>query len=217
MVLGAAGRPNGSCAVKITNIKQQVKRPDRYSIYVDGKFAFGLSEAALLESRLVGGQEIDATQLATLKKDAAADKAYGNALRYVAMRPRSTWEVQTYLRRKEVDEPLADQIIERLRRVDLIDDLSFARAWVANRRLLKATSKRKLRLELMQKHVPEQAIETVLREDETDEHDVLRQLIERKRRRYPDDTKLMQYLARQGFGYDEIKRALQSFASPEEI
>lgn len=217
MVLGAARRPNGSCTVKITNIKQQVKRPDRYSIYVDGKFAFGLSEAALLESRLVGGQEIDAAQLAALKKDAAADKAYGNALRYVAMRPRSTWEVQTYLRRKEVDEPLADQIIERLRRVDLIDDLSFARAWVANRRLLKATSKRKLRQELMQKHVPEQAIETVLREDETDEHDVLRQLIERKRRRYPDDTKLMQYLARQGFGYDEIKRALQSFISPEEI
>jgi SOS response regulatory protein OraA/RecX len=37
-------------------------------------------------------------------------------------------------------------------------------------------------------------------------------VIERKRRqtKYQDDTKLMQYLARQGFGYDDIKSALQN-------
>jgi regulatory protein len=33
-------------------------------------------------------------------------------------------------------------------------------------------------------------------------------IIAKKRSRYPDDKKLMQYLARQGFSYDDIKKAL---------
>lgn len=194
--------------MKITAIKQQVKRPDRYSVFVDGKYAFGVSETALLELRLVSGQEIDAQRLTELKEASGADKAYGNALRYVAIRPRSEWEMQTYLRRKEVDEPVTEDIIRRLQAVGLLDDLAFARAWVANRRLLKSSSVRRLRLELQQKHIAEGITNQVLAEDPTDERDALRDLVAKKRGRYPDQTKLMQYLARQGFRYDDIKAVL---------
>jgi regulatory protein len=198
--------------MKITAIKQQVKRADRYSVFVDETYAFSVSESALLELRLASGQELDAKRLAELKEASGADKAYGNALRYVAMRPRSEWELQTYLRRKEVEEPVAESIIERLRNVRLLDDVAFARAWVANRRLLKATSLRKLRLELKQKRVAEPVIDQILAEDDTDERDALRQLVAKKRARYPDDLKLMQYLARQGFSYDDIKSVLHADA-----
>lgn len=201
--------------MKITQIKQQVKRPDRYSIYVDGKFAFGLSEAGLLSSGLASGQEISEEQFSSLKSDAATDKAYGNALRYVAMRPRSVWEMQQYFMRKKVDEPVAKEIIDRLLAVDLLDDRKFAEAWVANRRLLKPTSRRKLQLELRQKHVAGSIIDAVLAQeaedaDELPDRTALSEIITKKQARYPDQTKFMQYLARQGFGYDDIKRALQS-------
>jgi regulatory protein len=141
--------------MKITNIKQQVKRADRYSVFVDGKYSFSLSESALLSERLASGQEIDKARLDELKETSGTDKAYGNALRYVAMRPRSVWEVQTYLRRKQVDEPVAEDIIKRLESVGLLDDAAFAQTWVANRRLLKSMSKRKLKLELQQKRLSE--------------------------------------------------------------
>ncbi|HYH74859.1 MAG TPA: RecX family transcriptional regulator [Candidatus Saccharimonadales bacterium] len=190
--------------MKITNIKQQVKRTDRYSVFVDGKYSFSLSENELLNQRLASGMELDERQLKELKEASGNDKAYGNALRYVAMRPRSQWELEAYLKRKGVEEPVAEVIIERLQRVGLLDDLAFARAWVANRRLLKATSVRKLKLELKQKRLSESIIEQVMREDETDERDALRQLVAKKRGRYSDDIKLMQYLARQGFKYDDI-------------
>lgn len=202
--------------MKITNIKQQVKRADRYSVFVDDKYAFSLSEAALLQQGIASGQELDAGQLKELKEASGADKAYGNALRYVAMRPRSVWEMETYLRRKEVDELVAETIIDRLSRVGLLDDLAFAKAWVANRHLLRSTSKRKLQVELKQKHVPESIIAQVLAEDETNEHDSLRALVAKKRSRYPDQQKLMQYLARQGFGYDDIKTVLDSFDIEDE-
>jgi regulatory protein len=192
----------------ITAIKQQVKRRDRYSVFVDGKYAFSLSESGLIESRLASGQELDGGQLADLKKAAGLDKAYGNALRYVAMRQRSEWEMQDYFRRKGIDAEAGEQIITRLRGLRMLDDVSFARSWVANRRLLKATSKRRLRLELAQKRVPSDVIDQVLREDEADEQDTLRELVAKKQARYPDRQKFMQYLARQGFGFDDIKTVL---------
>ena len=198
--------------MKITAIKQQAKRSDRYSIFVDNKYAFSLSEAGLISSQLASGQALDDGELKRLKKAAGLDKAYYNALRYVAIRPRSTWEMQMYLQRKAVDVDAATEVLRRLAEARLLSDEEFARAWVANRRLLKSTSKRRLRLELRQKHVPDDVITRALAEDEADERQVLRDLIEKKRRRYPDQLKLMQYLARQGFTYDDIKYALSAEA-----
>ena len=196
--------------MKITAIKQQVKRPDRYSVFVDGAFAFGISEAGLVQNQLAGGQELNGEQLATLKQAAGLDKAYGNALRFVAMRPRSEWELATYLERKQVDPPMADEIIARLKSTGLLDDHNFAGLWIESRRLLRQTSNRRLRLELAQKHVSEEIINRALADNSIDERTLLLEVIAKKRHqtRYQNDPrKLMQYLARQGFTYDDIKNA----------
>jgi regulatory protein len=195
--------------MKITAIKQQVKRTDRYSVYVDEKYAFSLSESELLAQGVASGQELDSHRLQELKRSSSADKAFGNALRYAVMRPRSIWEMQTYLQRKQIEEPIAEAIVARLINNRLLDDLAFASAWVDNRRLLKNTSKRRLILELKQKHVPEAIISQAMNEDEADERSVLRELVEKKQARYPEKSKFMQYLARQGFSYDDIKAVLE--------
>lgn len=196
--------------MKITAIKQQEKRKDRYSIFIDGKYAFSLGESALIESRITSGKELDANQLKAYKKLSSDDKAYGNALRYAAMRPRSIGEMGDYFRRKQIEQPVADHILNKLSRVGLLDDAAFARSWVANRRLLKPTSRRKLALELQQKHVAPEIIDEVLVEDrnEVDERETLRKIVERKRARYADTRKFMAYLARQGYSYDDIKAVL---------
>lgn len=194
----------------ITAIKQQVKRPDRYSIFIDGKFAFGLSEQGLLASRLASGQELDAPKLEALKAMAGTDKLWGNALRYVAMRPRSEWEVRSYLERKDGDEDQITEIIARLQSIKLLDDQNFAEMWIANRQLLKPSSMRKLRLELQQKRVPTRIIDSVLRGDELNDRSALQEVVAKKQHRYPDKAKFMQYLARQGFQYDDIKSALDN-------
>lgn len=192
----------------VTNINQQVKRPGRYSVFLDGKFSFGLSEEALLESGLHVGKELSALEVKSLKETAGLDKLYGAALRFSVMRLRSRWEIESYLHRKDAAPEQSDPIIQRLEKAGLVDDQKFAKAWVDNRRLLKPTSRRKLRLELQQKRVSTDIIDQVLIEDETTEDDTLKQLIAKKRGQYPDKTKLMQYLARQGFGYDDIKQAI---------
>ena len=196
--------------MKITRITQQVKRADRYSVFVEGKYSFSLSESALLQSKLASGQELTKEQVAEYKQLSADDKIYNQALRYAAMRTRSKWEMEQYLKRKNAAPRLVENILNKLSNIGLLSDEAFARAWIANRRLLKPTSLRRLKQELRAKRVPDEIIEEALKEDETDELDTLRGLVERKRKqaKYQDNLKLMQYLARQGYNYDDIKSVL---------
>lgn len=197
--------------MKITAIKQQVKRADRYSIYIDDKFSFALSETELLKQGLHNGQELTEDELASVKDDSIRDKARYQALGQLSRRMRSEWELRDYLKRKEYSPEITEHTIEWLKEYGYCNDYRFADAWVRNRRLLKATSERKLRQELQQKRVSGEVIDDALNDDETDERQVLRDLIERKRRqtKYQDKLKLIQYLSRQGFNYDDIKSAMQ--------
>ncbi len=196
--------------MKITDIKQQVKRQGRYSVFVDGKYSFSLSDTALLEQGIHTGQELDETKLEALQQASADDKVYNSALAYAMLRPRSRWEMEQYLKRKHCSEPLAASILNKLSDLDLLDDEKFAHSWVANRRLLKATSRRRLLQELRAKRVADDVAERAVVQDDTDERQVLAELIARKRKqeRYQDDQKLMQYLAGQGFNYGDIKAVL---------
>ena len=196
--------------MKITDIKQQVKSPERYSIFMDGKFSFGLSESALMASTLKVGKEITPGELAELKDTARSDKAYGQALGLIARRKRSEWEIRDYLKRKEYEPELIESLVERLYKSRWLDDAAFAQMWVENRRLLKSTSARRIAQELKAKRVSDDVIAHALAQDETDENDVLRDLVERKQKqtRYQDPQKLMAYLIRQGYNYADVKQAL---------
>ncbi len=197
--------------MKITKITQQQKDHSRYSIYVDERYSFSLSEGALLESGLSSGQELSEDDVAAYRQKSADDKLYNRALKYVAMRPRSVWEIQAYLERKHSPAPLIEQITNKLIDLDLLNDEKFARMFVRDRALLRPTSRRKMIAELRKKRVPEEAIEAALLAEQTDESVVLRELVAKKRQLAKfkhDDLKLMQYLARQGFSYSDIKSAL---------
>lgn len=198
--------------MNITAIKAQVRVPGRYSVFVDGAYVCSLGAEALLDEKLVQGQELHEADIQRLRQRSAEDKAYALTLAYVTRRMRSRGELLDYSRRKNYPDDLSKAILAKLERLGLLDDTEFARRWVDNRRRLKSTSTKKLRLELRQKSIAAEVIDKVLGEDaaETADAQALRELIAKKRRqsRYQDDQKLIAYLARQGFRYDAIKSAL---------
>lgn len=196
--------------MKITKIEAQVKTKGRYSVFVDAQFAFGLSELGLINSGLRVGQELTGKELQKYKEEAGLDKVYSRLLGLVARRPRSEWELRDYLKRKKVENEDADKLLNMLSNSGFVNDQDFASRWVESRRLLKSMSKRKLSMELRQKRISDEIINKVLADDETNELEVLKKLVAKKRSqtRYQDNTKLMQYLARQGFRYDDIKHVM---------
>ena len=194
--------------MKITDIKRQVRRAGRYSIFVDGIYAFSLGESALLRSGLFMGKEIGDDELASLKLLAAEDKALDGVLNLISRRMRSEWEVRDYLKRKKTGG--TESILNTLKAGNLVNDMEFARKWVESRRMLKPVSRRKLRYELAAKRVAPDVIDSVLsvNSEEYDEIAVLRELVKRKISKYPDRQKFMRYLAGQGFNYEDIKSVL---------
>lgn len=202
--------------MKITAIKAQVKNAGRVSVYVDEKYAFSLSHAQLLDQKLRIGLEFDAARLAELKYTSDFGKAYERALHYAMIRPRSYREMEGYCRRKKWPAGDCQAVIQKLVEKRYLDDHYFARAWVESRQATKAMSTRKLRLELKQKGVADDIIADVLEKTAYSDQRALQELIAKKYRlsRYKNDPqKLMQYLARQGFGYDDIKTALDNLGA----
>ena len=146
------------------------------------------------------------------------------------MRPHSAREVRDYLWRKTratryrskktgelkerpgVSQALVDRVYKRLVEKAYIDDEKFTRYWVENRNQTKGMSRRKLEAELRAKGVANDIIERNLRDSLRNDTDELKKIIAKKRRRYPDEQKFMQYLARQGFSFDDIKTALREDA-----
>lgn len=197
---------------KITAIKAQVKRPDRVSIYVDEKYRFSLSKDQAAGLNLSIGQELSSEQIDSLKDDSKFGKLRDNTYRWLALRPRSEFEIQQYLKRKTTDQTLIDRVLELLASSHYIDDAKFAASWVQHRTLIKPISQRRLRQELLQKRIPAEIIEQTLENTGLDDLEAVKQLIIKRAHRYSDQQKLMAYLARQGFNYDTIKTALSELS-----
>ena len=127
------------------------------------------------------------------------------------IRPRSQREIEDYCRRKQYAPEDSQALIAKLEALGYINDMAFAKSWVQSRQLTKSSSERKLRMELKQKGISDAAITEALSVQKYDELAALRALVAKKQKisRYKQDPqKFMQYLVRQGFGYDVVKQVL---------
>ena len=212
--------------MKITSVSAQVRNPDRVNVSVDGKFRFSLDIFQLTELGVKVGKEFSEEELTALEGESSYGKLYTKSLEYCMLRPHSSREMRDYLWRKTratkyksrngelkeragVAQEITERVYDRLVEKGYIDDEKFARWWVENRNLRKGTSQRKLQAELAAKGVPRSVVSVVLTETTRNDGDELQKMIEKKRAKYPDEQKLIAYLARQGFSYDDIKMALQ--------
>ncbi|MBN1448926.1 MAG: RecX family transcriptional regulator, partial [Bacteroidetes bacterium] len=146
----------------ITKIERQKKNRHRVSVYLDGDFAFGLNDEAVYRFGLHKGMELDDARRAEIERYDQGVQAKRVAERYIGMRMRSEREVRQRLREKEFPEEVIEETVEVFRRVRLIDDRSFAEAWVRDRLLLRPRAPALLRAELRRKGVAADIIEEVL-------------------------------------------------------
>jgi regulatory protein len=196
--------------MKITAIKEQLKSPERVSLFVDGKYAFSLSINELLAEKLRVNQEVDDAELKRLKKLSADGKLKMRALEWVLNRPRSTREFKDYLYRKKAEPEQSSKLIEDFTERGYINDVTFAE-WLMDVRRRGGKSERAIRNELMKKGISREVMAEAVQPDPEAERERLRAFIEKKGKlsRYKaDPTKFMQYLLRQGFSYDDIKSVL---------
>lgn len=207
--------------MRITNLTSQQKDKNRINVFVDGKYRFSLNIFQVGELGIKVGAEYAEEELVALETESQFGKVYTRALEYSLSRPHSAKEVRDYLYRKTrdtrtqtgdikkgVSPEITQRVFDRLVDRNYINDEKFANYWFENRNLKKGTSMRKIVAELRAKGVENSIIEVLLANSERSDTEEIQKIIAKKRSRYPDEQKLIAYLARQGFNYDDIREGL---------
>jgi len=193
--------------MKITAIEPQQKNSQRVNVYLDGEFAFGL--ASILAAWLKVGQELSEEKIASLKTDDESEITYLKALHFLSYRPRSSAEVHQNLTKRGISDTLAKATVSRLQSSGLVNDNAFAQAWVENRNTFRPRSKSALRMELRQKGLNDETIQSVL-DEQVDEQALAFEAARKYARRlagleWPEfRQKLGGFLARRGFSYTTL-------------
>lgn len=194
----------------ITAIEAQRFDKQRVNLHLNGRFAFSLAAAVVLERGLQPGNKLSDAEVAGLQGADVRQRCYDAALGFLASRPRSEQEVRRRLRQRGFLADPIDDTLGRLRAAGLLDDLAFAEYWRENRDRFNPRGSRLLKAELRQKGVESEVIDEVLdRDDDPDgAYRVAlkraRQLAGAERREF--FQKVGAVLARRGYDY-ELARA----------
>lgn len=233
--------------MKLTAVTEQQNNKDRLNIYIDDSFAFGLPLSVYVDHGLKVGQDLSAEEIEDLKIAGAFHQAYDRALTYLSGRPRSAQEMRTYLRQrllyrhpdyqersssgelevfKEEQNRMVEKIVAKLIVSGYINDVDFAKWWIANRREFKPRGKRLLLLELKTKGISNADIEEALTTpsetghfsserleySETEAAKTLANKYFRKIANLPhaeQKQKLSRYLAGKGFEWDVVSEVVR--------
>ena len=150
------------------------------------------------------------------------EKLLALAFRYLALRPHSEKEVTDYLKKKKFPQEVEDNVLAYLKEHRLVDDEEFARWFVDQRTRVKPKGIHVIRLELKQKGIAEEVIERVFKTPDSDtkpQVEIAQKLVESRLSRYSHLSKqeiyqkLGAFLARRGFDWETIRRALDATLS----
>ncbi|GAB4246791.1 MAG: RecX family transcriptional regulator [Thermoleophilia bacterium] len=215
---------------RITGLEPQKRARGRTNVYVEGRFAFGVSDEILARAGLRVGDILTAEIKARLLSEEATRLVREKALRLLSTRERSRKELFERLREGGADEETIEQVLDRLEELAFLDDARFARAYAAGKRAA-GWGDRRLVQELRRRGVARAVIEEALENlegrledaesvgrDTGGSESVPDQLVGLIRRRYgqefgrdPDRARrrAQGFLLRRGHDYEQIRRLLR--------
>lgn len=200
---------------RITEIRDQVRDPERVNLFIDGEFRLGIARIIVQERGLSIGQLLTDEEISELESLDEVSRATNQAIRLLSFRPRSRRELETRLARKQFSEYATGAALERLAELGYVNDNEFAQYWVENRQQHRPRGKRLLASELRSKGVSRDVVEQTLDEAEIDEFSDALQLARRRAEQLRGldaatwRRRMTGYLQRRGFGWEVVRSVLE--------
>lgn len=202
---------------KITEISPQAKDKTRVNVYIEGKFACGLSLETAVKHRLKAGAEIDEARLREIEFDSEKQAALEKAAAHISKSAKTARELALFLSRKGYGEAVVSFILEKFSEYGYIDDGAYARAYVAAHGKKKGA--RLMKAELRAKGVADEDIAAAFAEAppaESAAKAVAEKYMRGKGREPKDIQKLYRHLLSKGFSWEEAASAAEEYKSPQE-
>ena len=200
----------------ITAIEPQKKNKERVNVYIEGEYAFSVGMETAYHFQMKKGQEISYDALNAAVREDNEKYGFDLAVRYLSYSMRTQKEVEDHLKRKEMDEGVIQQVIQKLAHYNYIDDEQYARAYLTDHLNFGGKSIKLLAYQLGQKGISKETIQSVLsdedyqKEEENLEHLVKNlmkknQSLEKRKR----NDKIMRSLASKGYQYGQIRPLIE--------
>lgn len=195
---------------KITKIEEQ-KNKKRVNIFVDDAFFCGLNKESAILFGIKVGTQVNEEKLKSAAFDSDVKSAFDKACTLLSSRSYTKKEILDKMRQKGYDENASQAAIKKLEEYGYINDSAYAREYV---RCYQNLSKMAVKNKLLAKGVAKDIINEVLADKNT-ESEFQSAVVEAnkycrgKDKSKPDfKQKLFASLARKGFEFDVIKKAV---------
>lgn len=206
--------------MRITDIESQKNR-DRVNIYIDHKFAFGLTYEISYKYGLEIDKEVDLDFIENVLKAEEQIKTNNSALNLIAYRQRSVKEIYQSLKKKGYEEIYILKTIEYCKAQNYLNDEHFAQSFIKDKQNLNKLGSKRIRYELINKGISNEIIEKTLQIEPEDEYDIALEMAEKKVNSYSGQDrnsiyrKLGGFLQRKGYPYDIVTRVLNQVLDGE--
>ena len=152
--------------MQITKIEVQKKKQNRFNIYINDEFAFGVDEATLLKFALTKGTELTQDTIREIEQETQYQNAYQNAyqkaLRFLNFKLRTAKEVYEKLEKLEVPDGVINQVLQQLMDHGFVNDQFYAESYVRENFALKKKGPKAVAFELKKKGVNDSVIQKAL-------------------------------------------------------
>ena len=197
----------------ITRIESQ-RNIDRVNIYIDNKFAFGLTDEIRYKYDLHTNKEVDEGFVEDVLKAEEQRKVINKALNLISYRQRSIKEVRINLKMKGYEDIYIEKAIDYCKEQNYLNDEDFSNSFIKDKQNLNKYGSKRIKYELINKGVSKDILEKVLQIDPEDEYSIALSLAEKKIKAYSGQDrnsiygKLGGFLQRKGYPYDIVKKVL---------
>ena len=188
----------------------------KYKVYVDGQFAFVLYKGELSRFHIADGQELSQDIYEKIRMEVILKRAKLRAMHLLNDMWRTESQLREKLTRNEYPADIVEAAIDYVKSFGYINDYEYARSFIASRKERK--SRREIYMQLVSKGVARDLIDEAFEEcyEREDSVEAIRKLLEKKHYD-PENTaseekkKIMAYLVRKGFNYEDIRRSMQIY------
>tara|TARA_A100001015_G_scaffold233348_1_gene264519 strand:+ start:3360 stop:4046 length:687 start_codon:yes stop_codon:yes gene_type:complete len=204
--------------VTIKEIQVQKKKRDRFSVFSEQGFLFGLSTETFIKHPLSSGQSLHRSDVQRILETEHRFTVQASLLQYISRRSHARKELLQKAQKKGPDTALIESILDDFEGKGWIDDQQFAESFARDKARFKSWGPQKIQQHLVQKgierHVVDEAIAAAIPREEALQT-CLQLLL--KKKWYFDKTedkfkrkqKMMAYLMQRGFTSHVCLKAIE--------
>ena len=145
------------------NINKIIKlKNNKYKILIDDEFIITYDNV-ILENELLYKKKLDKELYNKIKKDTEYYDIYDKVVKHILKKRRSEKEVKCYIEKYTTNKNYVENIINKLKNINLINDLEYCKSFINDRVYLSKNGINKIKNDLLNQDIPLEIIEQELK------------------------------------------------------